>query len=181
MGKLVVTLHFPITWSRSRLPLPTSLQRHYLSWGEHLEWRHTSKWLSVTPAVTKRCRTLELELRINDASSDRIPEEEGFFCHNYWFQPCSACLCRRRINSDGSESCANGCVTADGSVNHKCLSSHYHKPEAGRGCQPDTVRRNADKYNDQQPVTVCNQHKQQLNPLRSADVTGDPNSAMCCW
>lgn len=81
------------------------------------------------------------------------------------------CRCRRWINSDGSETYANGCVTADGSVNHKYLSSPNHKPERGRGCQPDTVRHNADKYNDQQPLTGCNQHKHQLNSLRSADVT----------
>lgn len=50
-------------------------------------------------------------------------------------------------------------VTADGSVNHKHLSSHNHKPDAGQGCLLDTLRHNTDKYNDQQPLTICNQRK----------------------
>lgn len=57
------------------------------------------------------------------------------------------------------ETYANGRVTADGSVNHRQLSSHNHKPEAGRGCQLDTLRHNTDKHNDQQPLTICNQHR----------------------
>lgn len=45
-------------------------------------------------------------------------------------------------------------VTADGLVNHKHLSSHNHKPEAGQGCLLDALRHNTDKYNDQQPLTI---------------------------
>lgn len=43
-------------------------------------------------------------------------------------------------------------MTADGSVNHKQLSSPNHKPEAGQGSLRDAARHNTDKHNDQQPA-----------------------------
>lgn len=90
-------------------------------------------------------------------------------------------LYTRWINSDGSETYANGCVTADGSVNHKRLSSRNHKPETGQGCLQDTPRHKTDKYNDQQPLTIRKPaSRAQTAPrktlgFRSAkNVTGDP-------
>lgn len=63
-------------------------------------------------------------------------------------------------------------VTVDGSVNHKHLSSRNHKPEAGQGCLLDTPRHNADKYNDQQPLTIFSKHKHatHAHTFRSANV-----------
>lgn len=120
---------------------------------------------------------------VNDMSSDRMQEEE-FVVNSLLLVSIFyvTCLYGGWINSDGLETYANGCVTADGSVNHKYLSSHNHKPEAGQGCLLDTLRHKTDKYNDQQPLTICSQHERACKRTLSdpQNVTGDPNSGIRC-